>query len=191
MKTQDDISIWAPNQALGVTQTLTPIVMVPAAETTGTESPVRLARVDVDIRIHGFVADTAMTLVFYNPNDRVLAGDLYFPLPEGATVSGFALDVEGRMVDGAPVEKEKGRIVFEKTVRAGIDPGLVEYTQGNVFKTRVFPIPAQGKRTTRVRFISELLPEEKTGLYQLPLHFEESIPRISPPRGGLWERNQA
>ena len=74
------------------------------------------------------------------------------------------------------MEKEKGRIVFEKTVRAGIDPGLVEYTQGNVFKTRVFPIPAQGKRTIRVRFISELLSEEKTGLYQLPLHFEEIIP---------------
>ena len=95
MKTQNDIGIWAPNQVLGVTQTLTPIVMVPAAETTGTESPIRVERVDVDIRIHGFVADTTMTLVFYNPNDRVLAGDLYFPLPEGATVSGFALDVAG------------------------------------------------------------------------------------------------
>ena len=45
-----------------------------------------------------------------------MEGDLYFPLPEGATVSGYALDIEGRMIDGVAVEKHKGRQVFENIV---------------------------------------------------------------------------
>ena len=36
---------------------------------------------------------------FHNPNPLVLAGDLDFPLPEGATVSGYGLDVGGRPAD--------------------------------------------------------------------------------------------
>ena len=65
-------------------------------------------------------------------------------LPEGSTISGYALDIQGKMIDGVAVEKDKGRQVFEKIVRQGIDPGLIEWTKGNNFKTRVFPIPAKG-----------------------------------------------
>ena len=83
-------------------------------------------------------------MTFANPTDRVMEGDLYFPLPQGSTVSGYALDIEGKMVDGVAVEKHKGRQVFEQIVRQGIDPGLIEWTKGNNFKTRVFPIPAKG-----------------------------------------------
>jgi len=161
-----------------LTQPLPPIVVVPVEVPDNIQRPMTVDHVDVDIRIHGFVADTTMTLVFGNPNERVLAGDFYFPLPEGATVSGYALDVEGRMVDGVPVEKEKARVVFEKALREGIDPGLVEYTKGNVFKTRVFPIPARGSRTIRVRFLSELIQNERAALYQLPFNFQENIPEF-------------
>jgi hypothetical protein len=37
------------------------------------------------------------------------AGDLYFPLPDGATVSSYVLDVNGVMVDGVAVENERVR----------------------------------------------------------------------------------
>jgi len=97
-----------------------------------------------------------LRLSIANRSDRVLEGDLYFPLPQGATVSGYALDIEGKMVDGVAVEKHKGREVFEKIVRQGIDPGLIEWTKGNNFKTRVFPIPAKGSRTIRVNYVAEL-----------------------------------
>jgi Ca-activated chloride channel homolog len=135
----------------------------------------RLARVNTTVRIHGWLAETAMTMTFSNPTGRNLAGDLYFPLPEGATLSGYALDVNGVMVDGVVVEKDKARQVFEKELRKGIDPGLVESVKGNNFKTRVFPIPPHGSRTVMVRYVSELIDEQGRPAYLLPLHFSKKV----------------
>jgi Ca-activated chloride channel homolog len=138
-----------------------------------------LSKVAVEVEIHGFLAETRMTMTFRNPSNRPLAGDLYFPLPEGATISGYALDIKGVMVDGVVIEKEKGRIVFEKIVRQGIDPGLVEWVKGNNFRTRVFPIPAGGSRTVMVRYLSELDVKDKTALYRLPLNFPGKVDEFS------------
>ncbi|HUT32333.1 MAG TPA: VIT domain-containing protein [Planctomycetota bacterium] len=135
----------------------------------------RITKLAVEARIFGFIAETKMTMTFFNPHERVLEGDLYFPLPEGSTVSGYALDIAGAMVDGVAVEKEKGRTVYEKIVRQGIDPGLVEWTKGNNFKTRVFPIPAKGSRTIRVDTVADLVDGPDGSSYRLPLAFKEKL----------------
>jgi Ca-activated chloride channel homolog len=153
-------------------QNLPPALMV---EENNRSTPLAISKVDVDVRIHGFIAETRMTVTFRNSLNRPLAGDLYFPLPEGSTVSGYALDVNGAMVDGVVVDKDKGRQVFEKETRKGVDPGLVEWTQGNHFKTRVFPIPPRGTRTVRVSYVSEIITDAKGSHYQLPLNFKEKL----------------
>ena len=137
--------------------------------------PLKLARLKVEARVLGYITRTSMTMTFANPNPRVLEGDLYFPLPEGATVSGYALDIKGRMVDGVVVSKDKGRQVFEKIVRQGIDPGLVEWTKGNNFKTRVFPIPARGSRTIRVDYVADIVDRRGAASYRLPLAFSKPV----------------
>ncbi|MDQ7826704.1 MAG: VIT domain-containing protein [Candidatus Eremiobacteraeota bacterium] len=138
-----------------------------------------IARVEIKTRIYGYFAETEMTLVFSNPHSRPMAGDLYFPLPEGATVSGYALDVKGRMVEGVAVSKEKGRQVFEKEVRKGIDPGLMELAKGNTFKTRVFPIPPGGSRTVRVSYVSDIVTGKDGASYRLPLNFAKKLSEFS------------
>ena len=153
-------------------QNLPPALMVEEHERS---KPLKIAKADIDVRIHGFVAETRMTLVFHNPQNRPLAGDLYFPLPVGSTVSGYALDVNGVMVDGVVVDKDKARQVFEKETRKGVDPGLVEWTRGNNFKTRVFPITAHGDRTVRVSYISEILTDTSGSHYELPLNFKDKL----------------
>ena len=153
-------------------QTAPPALMV---EENGKSRPLGLTKLDVQVRIHGYVAETTTTMTFSNPHPRVLEGDLYFPLPEGATISGYALDINGRMVDGVAVEKHKGREVFEAVVRQGVDPGLIEWTKGNNFKTRVFPIPAGGSRTVRVEYVSELTGSPGSPEYHLPLNYQEKI----------------
>ncbi len=148
-------------------------------KTDDTSKPLLLKRVAAEARIHGNVAETRLTLTFGNPLDRVLAGDLYVPLPEGATVSGYALDVAGAMVDGVVVEKDKARQVFEAEVRKGVDPGLVEWTKGNTFKTRVFPIPAGGSRTVMISWVSEILPVDGITRYRLPLDYRDPVDDFS------------
>ena len=141
--------------------------------------PLGLKKFQTDVRIFGYLAETTTTMTFSNPLQRAMEGDLYFPLPEGATISGYALDIQGTMVDGVAVEKHKGRQVFEEVVRKGVDPGLIEWTKGNHFHTRVFPIPAQGTRTIRVQYVTELIGGKEGVAYHLPLQFKEKIAEFS------------
>ncbi len=149
-------------------QELAPSLMI---KENGTSEPLRVSKVKVESVINGFVTETKMTMTFSNPKNRILEGELYFPLPQGSTVAGYALDINGKMIDGVIVEKAKGRQVFEKIVRQKVDPGLVEWTKGNNFKTRVYPIPANGTRTVMVRYVSEI----NKSTYQLPLNFKEKL----------------
>lgn len=157
-------------------QTVPPALMVQVDEKS---QPLGLSAVETEVRIFGYVAETTTKMTFFNPMDRVMEGDLYFPLPEGATISGYALDIEGKMVDGVAVEKQKGRQVFEEIVRRGVDPGLIEWTKGNNFKTRVFPIPARGTRTIRVEYVTELIGGREDPTYYLPLNFKEKLREFS------------
>ena len=145
----------------------------------GKTLPVRVRDAAIDVRILGVLAETSMTLVFENPHDRVLEGTLYMPLPQGASISGYALDVDGVLVDGVVVEKDKARQVFEKEVRKGVDPGIVEWVKGNNFKTRVYPIPARGTRTIKVSYVVETVDTDKGAVFQLPLNFKDKVARFS------------
>ncbi|MEZ0264332.1 MAG: VIT domain-containing protein, partial [Phycisphaerae bacterium] len=142
--------------------------------------PVALAKADVAVQIAGQLAQTTMTLTFRNDADRVLEGELVFPLPENAAVCAYALDVNGSLVDAVTIEKEKARVVFETEVRKGIDPGIVEKVKGNNFRTRVYPIPAKGTRTIRVQYVSDLVATKAGSLsYVLPLNWEQAVAQAS------------
>lgn len=129
------------------------IVLPPEKEV---REPIRLTEMDVKATIVGLNAEVTTTLIFFNPNRRPMEGELVFPLPEGAGVTGYALDINGQMVDGVVVKKEKARVAFETEVRRGVDPGLVEQIAGNVFRTRVYPLTAGGVRKVRIRSVSAL-----------------------------------
>lgn len=141
--------------------------------------PIEVKDVDIRAAVNGVHAETTMTITFFNPNSRVLEGELYFPLPTDATVSGYALDINGKLVDGVIVEKEKVRVIFDEVVRQGIDPGLVEQAAGNVFKTRIYPLPANGTRQIRVKYVANVdIVKEGDSFatyYKQPLRFEKPL----------------
>ncbi len=130
----------------------------------------------IQVQVAGTLATTTWDLTFRNPQGRVLEGELVFPLGEGQTVSRFALPVNGTLREGVVVEKAKGRQAFEEVVRRPtvVDPGLLEKTEGQAFRTRIYPIPANG--TYRVVLAYEQELRDAGGLrYQLPLAFAEPI----------------
>jgi len=149
--------------------------------------PVRLQAVDVRAEVLGSAAHTRVEMVFYNPNERVLEGELQFPLLEGQTVTGFALDINGELRQAVPVEKAKGQQVFEDVTRARVDPALLEKTQGNNYKLRVYPLPVHGTRRV-VLELDETLSGDKSGAgargaysttYRLPLQFAEAVEKLN------------
>ncbi len=143
-----------------------PVVVFHVPAKAEQDKAIELAEASVCTRLVGQLAETSVTLVLRNPNSRPMEGELSYPLPPDATLQGYALDVDGKMVDGVPVPKKKARIAFEEEQRKGVDPGLVEWSGGNAFKTRVSPIPAHGQRTVRLRYTSVVAGNA----YRLPLN---------------------
>ena len=130
-----------------------------------------LSKVHVDVAVAGESAATRVTMTFANTLDRPLEGNLYFPLPQGASISGYALDIDRQLVDAVAVERQRARQIFEYEERKGIDPGLLEWSTGNNFQTRVWPIPARGSRTVRISYVTPLATGKVAGevVYRLPL----------------------
>ncbi len=152
-------------------------IMPPLLRITDTAvQPVRLVGVNVDSRVVGHLAKTTVELSFRNPNNRILEGELQFPLLDGQQVTAFALDFDGKWRSAVPVEKAKGQEVFEDVTRARIDPALLEVTKGNNFKLRIYPIPAQGIRKVSLT-ITERLNAGKDGaaLYRLALPVTDKL----------------
>ena len=85
------------------------------------------------------------------------------------------------MVDGVVVEKDKARVAFERETRRQIDPGLVEWLGGNLFRTRVYPIEGESRRTIKVRYVAELDFRRRKATYYLAL---DHYPRLANVR--LW-----
>jgi hypothetical protein len=106
--------------------------------------PLRLADLRVDVNIVGSIARTTVRARFSNPKDDTLEGDFSLGLPDGATVTGYALDIEGRMIDGVLAEPSHARAVYESSVRETVDPGIANVSRDKVFNTRVYPINAGG-----------------------------------------------
>ena len=151
----------------------------PRIAVAGAERPVALRAVRIDAEVAGGLAQTRVEMVFFNPNGRVLEGELQFPLLDGQAITGFALDIDGRLRDAVPVEKARGQAVFEDITRVRVDPGLLQATQGNNFKLRVYPLPAGGTRTVVVRYSESLPMAEARRAYRLPLDYAAELESFS------------
>ena len=127
-----------------------PVVHVEVADLSHEEAAPTIGEYSVDVKVKSLFARVCTEFTLANSNGRVLEGELEFPLPDGAVICGYAIDIDGVMVEGRVVEKEKARIAFENEVKKGVDPGLVEQVKGNLYRTRIYPIPARGSRLIRV-----------------------------------------
>ena len=108
----------------------------------------------VEARIHGNFLIRDLKLVFHNPGARVAEGDLWCSLDEGEEVISFAMDVNGKRRDAVVVPQRQARHAYETIVARGTDPGLLEVdTVKQEFRTRVFPIPAEGDKTVWIRTV--------------------------------------
>ncbi len=173
----------------------------PRIELTDTNSaPMQVREMSVAASVRGLHARVDTTLVFHNPNPRLLEGDLVFPLADGAAVCGYALDIGGVLVDGVVVPKEKARVAFETETRRQVDPGLVEHIKGNLYRTRIYPLPANGSRTIRLSYTMPLatapngdaalfLPMPRETIEKLSVQIEVAdTDGVVPELGGLGDR---
>jgi tetratricopeptide (TPR) repeat protein len=132
------------------------------AKVDGRDVPLDLAQHEVHVTIRDGVAETTIEQVYHNRTANELEGSFRFPLPVGASVSAFAMWVGSELVEADIVERTRARAIFEDLKRRKIDPGLLEWSGGNEFTARVWPIPAGGDKRIRIRY-TQLLEFDGTG----------------------------
>ncbi len=143
------------------------------------EKQILIKKLNVHVDIIGDIAITMYDMHFYNPYDRVLEGELSFPLEENQSVIRFALDLDGTLRDAVIVEKEKARVAYENTIRRRIDPALLEQTKGNNYKARVYPIPSKGYKRVLIGYQQKLNADHSAIHYKLPLDFKHKLESFS------------
>jgi len=121
----------------------------------GRDVPLVVADHRVDVVIRDQIAETTVTQTFVNTHGGRREGVFSFPLPAGATVSGFGMWIDGEYVEADVVERQRARAIYEEIRREKMDPALLEWSGGNFFTARVFPII--GEKRIRLRY-TQVLP---------------------------------
>jgi hypothetical protein len=137
---------------------------------------VKLSQMLVNVKIVGNIAYTTAEMHFSNKGTRQMEAELLFPLPEGVSVSRYAIDINGKMREAVPVNKNKGKQVFEAVEHRRVDPGLLEKVEGNNFKTRIYPILPNAERIVLIGYEQELSSFDKNNLaYQLVSTYAQKL----------------
>ena len=148
----------------------------------------KLAKQNVKVRIAGEIARTEVEQTFASDEPQVLEGIFRFPLPPDAQIERLALDVDGKLEEGAFVDKDKGKAIWRgvlfnatpkpehKPLEEWIwvpgpwrDPALLEWRAGGRMELRIFPIPAKGSRRVVLAYTQHVPQSAGVRRYVYPL----------------------
>ncbi len=152
------------------------------------ESQLTLASHAVDVALSGPFARTVVDEEFVNDSNDVLEGIYRFPLPADATLEGLAMEVDGKMMEGAWVARKRGRAILDGAISQAApkpivprdeiiwvpgpwrDPAVLEWNHGGRFELRVYPIAAKSRKKIRITYTERvpLVHGERRYSYALP-----------------------
>src|SRR6266496_3891201 len=136
-------------------------------------APLEVTNHHVNVAIDGQVAITSIDQEFYNPNDQRLEGTYMFPVPKGAHIDKFSMEIGGKTVDAELLPADKARGIYEDIVRKMRDPALLEYAGRDLFKVRIFPIEPRSRKPIKISYTELLRSDAGTVTYLYPLSTEK------------------
>ena len=129
--------------------------------------------VKVHTRITDQVAVTSVDQEFYNPHSARLEGTFIFPVPKGAHLDKFRMEINGQSTEAELLPADKARRMYEDIVRKLKDPALLEYAGRDIFKVRIFPIEPNSRKRITVSYTELLTIDNGLVNYRLPLSTEK------------------
>ena len=102
-------------------------------------APLEVTSHQVNVKIEDQLAITSIDQEFYNPNDQRLEGFYMFPVPKGAHIDKFSMEIGGKTVDAELLPADKARGIYEDIVRKMRDPALLGFAGRDLFKVRNMP----------------------------------------------------
>ena len=136
-------------------------------------APLELVSHQVEAKVTDQFATTTVDQEFFNPNDRRMEGTFLFPVPKGAQVRKFTMQIGGKSVEAELLSSEKARQIYEDIVRRAKDPALLEYAGRDLFKVRIFPIEPRERKRITLRYEQLLKSDSGLVAYSYPLGTEK------------------
>ena len=136
-------------------------------------APLEVRRHHVTVSVEGQVATTEVDQTFFNPNDRQLEGTYLFPVPKGAKIDSFAMDIDGTLTKAELLDAAKARKIYEDIVRSMKDPALLEYSGQDLFKVRIFPLEPRKEKRVKLTYTQLLASNGGLVEYRHPLNTEK------------------
>lgn len=136
-------------------------------------APMEVSYVKVNTRINDQIAVTSVDQEFYNPNPSRLEGTFVFPIPKGAHIDKFTMEIDGKQAEAELLSADKARHIYEDIVRKLKDPALLEYAGRDIFKVRIFPIEPNSKKRITISYTQLLKSDDGLVSYVLPLNTEK------------------
>src|SRR5580704_16790667 len=136
-------------------------------------APLEVTYHHVSVKIVGQIATTSVDQDFYNPNSQRLEGTYLFPVPKGAQIDKFSMEIGGKQVEAELLSADKARGIYEDIVRKLKDPALLEYADRDVFKVRVYPIEPNSHKRITLSYSQVLQSDAGMVSYVYPLNTEK------------------
>jgi Ca-activated chloride channel family protein len=136
-------------------------------------APLEVRHHHVTVSVEGQVATTEVDQTFFNPNDRQLEGTYLFPVPKGAKIDSFAMDIDGKLTEAELLDATKARKIYEDIVRSMKDPALLEYAGQDLFKVRIFPLEPRKEKRVKLSYTQLLTADGGLVEYRYPLNTEK------------------
>jgi len=140
--------------------------------------PLPLRHTEVDARIGGTIASTAVTQRFHNPFDSTIEAVYVFPLPQNAAVNEFVMVIGERRIRGIVREREEAERLYEEARGAGYVASLLLQERPNVFRQNVANIEPGRRIDIEITYFHSLPYRDGNIEYVFPMVVG---PRFNPP----------
>lgn len=148
-------------------------IVIPRPHPLPNPFPLEVVYHKVDVKIDGQSALTKIDQAFYNPSHHQLEGFYIFPVPKGAVISNFTMVINGKETKAEMMDADKARKIYEDIVRQMRDPALLEYSEQNIFKLRIFPIEPRSEKKISISYSQILDSDYNLFEYLYPLNTEK------------------
>jgi Ca-activated chloride channel family protein len=141
--------------------------------------------IKIDTKISAQVATTHVEQIFRNDTDATLEGTYFFPIPETASITEFAIWEGDQRLVGEVRSREEARRIYDQIVRSQRDPGLLEYAGKDLFEASIFPILPHSDKKLELTYSQVLRAETATVSYRYPLGTGRNMATIGTVAGSI------
>jgi Ca-activated chloride channel family protein len=152
-------------------------VLVPEGRQQPDPAIFSLDEMSIGIVIDGGMARVNIRQIYGSHSGGIAEGQYVFALPEGATVSDFAVWDGITRIPGVILERKRAGEIYEQAKSQVIDPGLLqmgereagEAARSNVFSAKIVPIPHFGTKRMEIEYYQPVRVENFQSQFAVPL----------------------